>query len=62
MDELLVFEWPTEGLTESEVRDKLNSRLPDRVPDEKRAAVADAVVSKMRAKGVLRVEDAPPAE
>ena len=48
-------EWP--GLTESEVREKLDSRLPDRVSDEKRAAVADKVVSKMRERGVLREEE-----
>ena len=45
-------EW--QGLTEPEVREKLDSRLPDRMPDEKRAAVADKVVSKMRQRGVLR--------
>ncbi len=48
-------EW--RGLTEPEVRDKLDSRLPDRVSDEKRAAVADKVVSKMRERGVLREEE-----
>ena len=51
-------EW--HGLTEAEVRAKLDSRLPNRVPEEKRAAVADGVIGKMRAKGVLR-EDAEPA-
>ena len=45
-------EW--QGLTEPEVRAKLDSRLPEKVPSEKRAAVADKVVSKMREKGVLR--------
>ncbi len=49
-----------EGLTESEIRDKLETRLPKRMPGEKRAAVADKVVSKMRAKGVL-VEDEEPS-
>ena len=49
------------GLTESEVRDKLESRLPKRVPDEKRAAVADKVVSKMRERGALRDEEHPSA-
>ncbi|MEA2000685.1 MAG: hypothetical protein U9N84_02170 [Actinomycetota bacterium] len=48
-------EW--QGLTESQVRDKLDSRLPGRMPDEKRAAVADKVVSKMRGRGVLREHD-----
>ena len=50
-------EW--RGLTESEVRQKLDSGLPDRVPADKRAAVADKVVSKMRTKGFLRDEEAP---
>ena len=45
-------EW--EGLTEPEVRAKLDSRMPDKVPSDKREAVADKVVSKMREKGVLR--------
>lgn len=44
------------GLTESEVREKLNARLPARVPDDKRAAIADLVVSKMRERGVIREE------
>lgn len=47
-----------EGLTESEIRDKLERRLPKRMPGEKRAAVADKVVSKMREKGAL-VEEEP---
>lgn len=49
-------EW--EGLTESQVRDKLDSRMPDRVPDDKRTAVADKVVAKMRSHGKL-AEDGP---
>ena len=48
-------EW--QGLTESQVRKKLDSRLPGRMPDEKRAGVADKVVSKMRERGVLREPD-----
>ena len=52
-------EW--RGLTESEVRQKLDSRLPDRIPDQKRAAVADKVVSKMRTQGLLRDEEEPSA-
>ncbi len=47
------------GLTEAEVREKLESRLPKRVPDEKRAAVADKVVSKMKERGALRDEEDP---
>ena len=48
-------EW--RGLTESDVREKLDSGLAGRVPDEKRAAIADKVVSKLRERGVLRAED-----
>ena len=48
-----------EGLTESEIRDKLETGLPKRMPGEKRAAVADKVVSKMREKGALREDEEP---
>lgn len=51
-------EWA--GLTESEVRAKLDARLPDRMPPEKQTAVADKVVTKMRDKGVLREEAETP--
>lgn len=56
-------EWT--GLTEPQVREKLEARLPGRMPNEKRAAVADKVVSKMRERGVIREEGdtaAAPAE
>ncbi len=49
-------EW--EGLSESQVRDKLDSHLPDRVPDDKRAEVADKVVAKMRSRGKLAEDEA----
>ena len=52
-------EW--HGLTEDEVRAKLDDRLGQRVPDEKRAVIADTVVAKMRARGVLS-EDSEPSE
>ncbi len=47
------------GLTESEVRDKLESRLPRWVPGEKRAEIADKVVSGMRERGALGDEEEP---
>lgn len=47
-----------EGLTEAEVRDRIDTRMPERVPDEKRAAVADKVVATMRSKGKLAEEGA----
>jgi len=52
-------EWA--GLPESEVRAKLDAKLPDKVPADKRSEIADKVVGKMREKGVL-AEDAPAAE
>ncbi len=48
-----------QGLTESEVRDKLESRLPKWVPGEKRAEIADEVVAGMRGRGVLRDDEEP---
>jgi len=47
-------EW--EGLTEPEVRGKIDARMPERVPDGKRTMVADQVVAAMRSRGKL-VED-----
>ncbi len=48
-------EWT--GLSESEVRFKVGTQMPDRVPEEKRAAVVDKVVTTMKTRGLL-VEDA----
>lgn len=48
-------EW--EGLTETQLRDRIDSKMPERVPDEKRAAVADKVVASMRSAGKLADED-----
>ena len=45
-------EWS--GLTESEVRDKLETKMGGRMPETKRAHVQDAIVNKMRARGALR--------
>ncbi len=46
-------------LTESEIRHKLETRLPKRMSGEKRAAVVDKLVSKMREKGALLEEEEP---
>ena len=54
-----------QGLTEAEVREKVQARLPSRVPDDKRDALADRVVAKMRARGAFGEEAMaapPPAE
>ncbi len=48
-----------QGLTETEVRDKLASRLPKWVPGEKRTEIADEVVGGMRERGVLRDDEEP---
>ena len=42
-----------QGLTEDEVRDQLDHRLPNQIPDDKRQAIADTVVTKMRDRGAL---------
>lgn len=42
-----------QGLTEEEARQRLNDRFPNRMPEEKRDAVTDKIVSKMRDKGVI---------
>lgn len=52
-------EW--EGLTESDVRAKIDSRLPEKVPPNTRAALADKVVDKMRQRGALTDESATAA-
>lgn len=49
------------GMSETDVRAKLDAKLPDKVPAEKRTEIADKVVGKMREKGVL-VEETPVAE
>ena len=45
-----------QGLTESEARSKLDAKLPDRIPADRRALIADKMVAKMRASGAI-VED-----
>ena len=46
-----------EGLTESQVRERLDTRLPGRMPTEKKAEVADKVVAKMQERGLLADEE-----
>ena len=48
-----------QGLTESEMRDKLDTRLPKWIPGEKRAEITDELVSGMREQGMLGDEDEP---
>ncbi|MGI9645731.1 MAG: hypothetical protein ACR2O6_10530 [Ilumatobacteraceae bacterium] len=49
-------EW--HGLTESQARSKLDAKLPDKIPAEKRSAISDKVVGKMRERGVIVDDDA----
>lgn len=51
-------EW--QGLTESEARDKLETKLPAKIPAEKRSEISDKVVGKMRERGVLNEDAAVP--
>jgi hypothetical protein len=51
-------EW--HGLTESEARSKLETKLPDKIPAEKRSAISDKVVAKMRERGVISEDPAMP--
>jgi len=44
-------EW--RGLSETDVREKLDHRLPNRIPDERRSAVTEKIVEKMRARGAI---------
>jgi len=44
-------EW--HGLTETEARSKLEGKLPSRVPEDKRSAISDKVIAKMRDRGVI---------
>ena len=46
------------GMTESDVRAKLDARLPDKVPADKRTEIADKIVGKMKEKGAI-ADEAP---
>jgi len=51
-------EW--HGLTESEARSKLDAKLPDKIPADKRSMISDKVVGKMRDRGVIVDQTAVP--
>ena len=44
-------EW--HGLTEAEARERLQQRFPNVIPEERRDAMADQIVGRMRERGVL---------
>lgn len=51
-------EW--HGLTEREARAKLDDKLPGMIPADKREAMTDKLVAKMRDRGVLSDEAVAP--
>jgi len=42
-----------QGLSEHEARDRLDERLPNKIPDDRREHIKDTIVTKMRDRGVL---------
>jgi hypothetical protein len=51
------------GMSDDEARDRLEQRLPGKIPDDKREEIKDAVVKKMHERGVLVDDvDAAPAD
>ncbi|NIR35587.1 MAG: hypothetical protein GWN79_04195 [Actinobacteria bacterium] len=47
-------EWT--GLSEAEAREKLDQKLPHRIPEERRSVMADKIVDRMRERGVIVAE------
>ena len=45
------------GLSEHEARDRLEERLPNKIPDDRREHIKDTIVTKMRDRGVLTDEE-----
>ena len=45
-----------EGLTEDEVRSRLDQRLPNQIPGEKRQMITDKIVTKMKDRGTISDE------
>jgi len=51
-----------EGLSEAEARDRIVQHFPEKVPEERRDAIADTIVSKMRDRGMLSIDEIEGAE
>lgn len=51
-------EW--HGLTESEARAKLDDKLPGKIPADKREAITEKVVAKMRDRGAITDDEVAP--
>jgi len=41
------------GLSETDARERLDHRLPSRIPDERRAAMTDKIIGRMRDRGAI---------
>lgn len=50
------------GISEAEARDRLDERLPSRMPEEKRDAMKEKIVGRMREKGVFEEAEQGDAE
>jgi valyl-tRNA synthetase len=46
------------GITESEARNKIETKLGPKMGEDKAAELADQIVSKLRDKGVIKAEEA----
>ena len=46
-----------QGLTETEARDRIVQHFPEKVPEERRDAIADTIVSKMRDRGIFSIDE-----
>lgn len=45
------------GLSEDEARERLEQRLPSKIPEDRREHIKDTMVTKMRERGVLTVDE-----
>lgn len=45
------------GLSEDETRERLEQRLPSKIPEDRREHIKDTVVTKMRERGVLNDDE-----
>ena len=45
-----------EGLTEDELRSRLDERLPHQIPDDKREMITETILTKMKDRGAIAEE------
>ena len=48
-----------QGLSEADARERLDHRIPSRMPDQRRAAMTDKIIGRMRGRGML-IDDLDP--